>query len=277
MKYVPPAVLAEDLNIALAPFIGGQFAVYLSRTPSVNLGQLDLVDSANGVWTAANGASIKTGGADLQVVACTYLRSEVATVLTFNVKDENNLARTASATFAPPARAQNQSFDFERGYALDLVLDNAGPGIKIKQVVGIASVVGGYRNVSFLVFQLPEMADYYLVGCTNSKKFNSKARQPVGINCGLKTDAYVVPGMEEPGDLTIDTKFDGMHDKLARFNGRPCTALLVGIKGDTVTHDKMVFTQYHPVVEFDIPAEQGEAISNASKGKFVEPLFFVAP
>ena len=273
MKHVPSSILPEDLNIANNPFFGGEFAVYLSHTPDVCLGQLDLTDSSNGVFTAANGASIKSGGADLQIVATTYLKSRVDCVVTFNVLDETNTARTATATFSAPDRASNQSSNFERGYATDLVLS---AGLRIKSIVGLASIVGGSRNVSFGVYQLPEAAEYVMVGCTTSKKFSTKSRKSVGVNCGMKTDAFNKAGMEEPGELSIDSKFGGMHDKLVRFSGAPCTAMLIGIKDGQVTTDRLIFTQYRPVVSVDLPNEEGEAMENAASGKYVEPLFFVA-
>jgi hypothetical protein len=131
--------------------------------------------------------------------------------------------------------------------------------------------------VSFAIYQLPNAEDYALVGCTTQKKFNTKSRKPVGIDCGMESDAFVKRGKTGKGELTIDSKFGGIADRLTRFDGAKCTALLVGIKDGMVTTDQLVFTQFVPGVEIDLPDGDGEAVENAANGKFVEALFFVAP
>jgi hypothetical protein len=53
--------------------------------------------------------------------------------------------------------------------------------------------------------------------------------------------------------------------------------MLLGIKDGVVTTDRIVFVQYVPTVEVDLPDGDGEAVENAAAGKWVEALFFVAP
>lgn len=284
MKYLPSAVLSADLDIASEPFFGGEFKVLLTTKPAILVGEIDLMDSANGAFTAHAGLALPLNtngvtGADLQMVASTYLTSAVVCVVTLNVLDENLVARTATATFAPPSRETNQDTNMERGYAVDIQLvPGVGlTGVKISSVVSVAGIVGGYRNVSFLIFQLPEAAAYTLVGETTTKKFSTKARKGVGVNSGMKTDAFVKAGMEEPGELSIDCLFGGMSNRMAKFSGAKCTALLIGTKDGQVTTDQLVFTQYRPTVNIDAGTGESEAVSNAATGKFVEPLFFVAP
>jgi hypothetical protein len=275
MKYTPAAIGQDDLDVAQAPYFGGEFAVYLSDTPAVQVGQIELSASGSGTYTAAVGVTLPTDGVDLQLVATTRLRSPGGNcVVVLNVTDENNIARTATATFAPPARAANQTGNFPRGAAVDFTLSG---GTRIKTIVSLASVSNGEANVAFAVYQLPVAADWALVGCTTSKKFNTKARTPKGIDCGMETDAYVKRGKTQPGELSIDSKFGGVYDRLTRFSGSKCTAMLVGVKDGEVTCDRYVFTQYQPVCEVDLPDGDGEAMENAATGKFQEPLFFVAP
>lgn len=275
MKYTPSAVAADDLDIAEAPYLGGEFAVYLTRVPARLIGEVTMGISANGGTYVDNVATgIKTGGADLQLIATTELLSNVPCVVTFNVLDENLVARTASATFSTPTRAGSQDSNFERGIAADLTLSG---GTLIRTVVSLASILGGARAVAFALYQLPEASDYVLVGCTTAKKFNMKSRVPIGINCGMESDKFVKRGRTKPGDLTIDSKFGGMADRLVRFNGAKTTAMLLGIKDGAVTTDRLVFTQYTPTVDVDLPDGDGEAMENAATGKFVEHGFFVAP
>lgn len=277
MKYSPAAVNPDDLDIAEAPYLGGEFAVYLSNTPARLLGEVELSQSGSGTWTAKSGAAVVgAGGADLQMVAVTEIRSDEDVVITLNVVDEDDAATTAVATYTAAARAANQSSEFPRGVAADLVVAS-GATKKIKSITSLASVVGGDRNLRFAVYQLPEAAQYALVGCTTEKKFNVKSREPKGIDCGMETDAYVKRGKTKAGELTIDSKFGGMHDRLARFSGKKTTAMLVGIKDGVVLTDRMVFAQYIPGVEITLPDGDGEAMENAGTGKFVEHLFFTAP
>jgi hypothetical protein len=274
MKYAPTAIQAVDLDSAEAPYLGGEFSVYLSRVPATLLCQVDMTASGSGVFSANNGASIDTGrsSSDLQCVAHTELRSDVECVVTFTVTGGGG---TATATFAPAARSGNQTYSFQRGVAVDLV--PASTSTPITAITGVQSIVGGSPNVSFQVYQLPEAADYTLVGCTTDKKFNMKGRMPIGIDCGMEADAFVKRGRTNKGELSLASKFAGMHEKLVRFSGAKTTAMLVGIKDGVVTTDRMVFTQYTPTVDVNLPDGDGEATEDAATGKFVEHLFFVAP
>jgi hypothetical protein len=274
MKYLPSSIAQQDLDIAEAPYLGGEFAVYLSRKAAVRIGTIELTASGSGTYADEPATALPSAGADLQLVATTELRSEVPCVVVLNVTDETSQARTLTFTFATPARVGQQDSSFSRGYAVDGVLNG---GTKVKAVTGLASITGGDRNVGFSLFQLPEAADYVLVGCTTEKKFNTKSRKPVGIDCGMESDRFIKRGKTGKGELTIDSKFGGMVDRLSRFDGAKTTAMLVGLKDGVVTCDRLVFTQFSPGVEVSLPDGDGEAMENAATGKYAEHLFFVAP
>lgn len=275
MKYTPAAITPTDLDVAQAPYLGGEFAVYLSNTPAVLLGEVELTASGAGSYTAAQGVSLPTAGVDLQMNAYTEVRSEEDVVITFNVKDDQNVVTTATATFTAPSRAPNQSSHFPRHVAVDLVVAT-GEQRKIREVTSLASISGGDRNLRFQLYRLPEAAEFALIGCTTSKKFNTKSRTPVGIDCGMESDAFVKRGKTKKGELSIDSKFGGMMDRLARFDGKKVTAMLVGLKDGIVLTDRIVFTQYVPSVEIDLPDGDGEAMENAASGKYVDMLSFTA-
>jgi len=281
MKYQPSAIQQADLDTAEAPYLGGEFAVYLSRVPSYLTGTVTLTASgtgnsaANASWVPAASVTLPTAGCDLQMVATSELSSPNGTcVVVMNVLDELNVARTLTFNFSTPARVGSQDANFSRGYAVDGLLSG---GNFVSEIVSLASVSNGNRNVSFGIYQLPNAADYVLVGCTTQKKFNTKSRKPVGIDCGMESDAFVKRGKSGKGELTIDSKFGGMVDRLSRFDGAKTTAMLLGIKDGVITTDRLVFTQFVPGVDIDLPDGDGEAMENAAAGKFVEALFFVAP
>ena len=285
MKYLPAAIAASDIQIAKDPYLGGEFQVFLSDTPSVRLADISLTSSGNGTtsanasYTARAGVSVigvGGSGADLQMVTEERLTSAVACVVTLNVTDDLGATTTAVATFAPPTRADNQGYNFGRGYAVDLQV-TTGATRKIASITGIASVAGGSRGSKFAVYQLPELASYVLVGATTEKKFNTKSRQAVGIDVGMQADAAIKLGKTKKGELTIDSKFGSMCDGLQRFDGARCTALLVGLKDEVLTEQNLVFTGFIPSVELSAPEGDGEAMANAATGKFADHLFFVAP
>ena len=283
MKYLPTVVAQEDLDIAGAPYLGGEFAVMVATKPAVLLGKVEMSGSgtgagaaSNGLWTANQATAVVGAAADLQITCKEDLESPTAAVVTFNVVDDLGATATASATFAPPSRVADQSGQFAAGYAMDLTV-STGAARKVASITGLASITGGNRGMVFRVYQLPEAADYELVGETTSKKFNTKARQPVGIDSGMESDAFVKRGKTAKGDLTIDSKFGGMASRLSRYSGKKMTAMLVGLKDGVLTCDRLVFTQYVPIVGFDVPDGDGEAMENAATGKFVDHLFFVAP
>jgi hypothetical protein len=279
-KYAPSAIQQSDLDTAQAPYLGGEFAVYLSRTPSYDVGNVTLSSSgtgnaANATWTPNTAVTLPPGGTDLQMVATSALSSPSGP-LTVVLNVVNDLGNNATLTFIfqPPARAEDQSFDFSRGYATDGELS---AGNYTKTITGLQSVTNGDINVSLDIYQLPLLSSYTLVGCTTEKKFSTKSRKPVGIDCGMESDAFIKRGKSGKGELTIDSKFKGMHANLTRFDGAKCTALLVGIKDGVITTDQMVFTQFVPGVEIHMPDGDGEAMENAATGKYKEALFFVAP
>jgi hypothetical protein len=279
-KYAPSAIQQSDLDTAAAPYLGGEFAVYLSRTPAYDVGTVTLTASGTGnannaTWAPDVAVTLPADGTDLQMVATSALSSPSGplTVVLNVVNDLGNNA-TLTFTFEPPERAADQSWDFGRGYATDGQLS---AGNHTTTITGLQSVTNGNRNVRLDIYQLPALSSYVLVGCTTEKKFNTKSRKPVGIDCGMESDAFVKRGKSGKGELTLDSKFGGMADRLTRFDGAKCTALLVGIKDGVITTDQMVFTQFVPGVEINLPDGDGEAVENAATGKWVEALFFVAP
>lgn len=280
MKYTLGNIAQTDVDITEAPYLGGEFAVYLSRVPALNLGTVQLTQSGNGTsganaaFTAAVASAVKAGGADLQLVATSELRSPSGTcVVAFNVTSDSGMD-TLTFRFTTPSWVACQDTNFPRGYAVDGVLTT---GAKVMPgAITLKSITGGDRNVSFALYQLPEAADYTLVGCTTEKKFTTKARKPVGIDCGMESDAFVKRGKSGKGELTIDSKFGGILDRLSRFDGAKTTAMLIGIKDGVVTTERLVFTQYSPGVDVNLPDGESEAMENAASGKYVEMLAFTA-
>ncbi|HEX3800258.1 MAG TPA: hypothetical protein VH413_16300 [Verrucomicrobiae bacterium] len=124
MKYTLPAVQTADLDTIQSPYFGGEFAVYMTNVPGVRIGQVDLTATAQGTYTADPATTIQAAGSDLQMVAITPINSAAQTVVTLSGTDtsEPPVPITLTATFAPPARSLNQTFNFARSFAVDMVV-----------------------------------------------------------------------------------------------------------------------------------------------------------
>jgi hypothetical protein len=126
MKYLPGAIAAANLDTVNAPYLGGEWAVYMTQVQAILLGEIDLSAAGVGTWTPHNGAAMTAAGGDLQITPITPIASSAALQVTLTGLDTTTptaSAVTATATFAPPARSANQTFNFPRGYALDLTLN----------------------------------------------------------------------------------------------------------------------------------------------------------
>jgi len=268
--FLPSAIATADLGIVEAPYFGGEWAVFASHTLAKRIGDIEQSASGTGVYTNNAAVAISAGVRNLQIVATTYLRSGVATVVTLTTAGPATMA----ATFAPPTRAVDQSFHFQRGYAQDLIPATA---VDVTGMTALASIAGGDANCKFSIYELPDLTSFYQIGCTTDKNFNLKGRTAKGVDCGMETDAFIKRGKTKPAMLTISQKFKTFADGLARLDGGKVTALLVGLKDGQVTNERIVFVDWIPSLAGKLPDGEGEAMMDGEEGKYGEALIFVAP
>jgi hypothetical protein len=121
MKYLPSAITQAQLETANAAYFGGEFQVLMTQTQAQIIGEIDFSAAGVATYTANPGAVIKSGGANLQIVPITPINSDSALTVNLAGLDENTSAIALTASFAPPARAKNQTFNLGRGFATDLV------------------------------------------------------------------------------------------------------------------------------------------------------------
>jgi len=278
MFYTPATVGQADLDILKSPYLGGMWKVYFSHEPVIHLADLVMTGAAAATLTddGATALPATPTGAHIAVVAVTPILSDASVVITLACKDNTSPTPATMAgvgTFSPPSWVADQSFNFQTGYAVDLV--PATVDKTFTEVTSLTSITGGRAGVEFQLLQLPELADWILVGCTGDINFNDKSRAAKGIDCGLKADAYVVRGKTSPGNISIRSKLRGMADGLARFSGAKVSCMLEAKHDDQVLGDRLVFTQFTPTVTFDLPDGDGEAMVNV-EGKYVDLLMFVA-
>jgi hypothetical protein len=273
MKYTPTTVNQAELAVLDTPYLGGEFALYVSHKSAIHIASIAMSAAAVGALTDNAATALPAGGTDLQIVTNRPLRSAVNTVVTLAVAYDDDVVGTAVGTFAPPAWATNQSKNFQPGYGVDLVPGTADK--TFKTITGLTSIVGGEKNCGFDIWQLPAAADYTLIGCVKDVEWNDRVGKSVGIDCGLKSDAFVKSGKTLPGDLKLGQKIKGWADGLARIGGFLSTVMLVGIKDGQVTSDRVVFLNFRAAPKFMLPEGEGEATAEAD-GKFTDVLYFVA-
>jgi hypothetical protein len=140
-KYTPPAVVTADLDVADAPYLGGEFGVYMTDVAAVKIGECQLTAAGVGTYVSHLAASIKTGGADLQVVVAPgkKLTSSILPIVAFAGTDDADAAATCIAALVPPSRAKNQRYNFQAGWAADLTV-STGSTKKMKTITGMGAM-----------------------------------------------------------------------------------------------------------------------------------------
>jgi hypothetical protein len=269
--YVPDELTSAELDVAAAPYLGGEWALYVSRVAAILIAEIEITAVDTAVLTMAPGVGEPVGHA--QMMALAPFKSSSATSFTVFCDIDGALP----ASFAPPARAADQSFGFQRGYATDV--GNAGTiGSPMDLSVGPISVAveSDAVGAKFAIYMLPDLSTYKFIGCVRDLDFNTKSRQAKGVDCGMESDAFVKRGKTQPGEITVGDKLKGFAEGLARYDGSKCTLMAVGIKDGQVSCDRIVFTQFVPTTKHKLPEGDGEAVTDAI-GKYVESMFFVAP
>lgn len=277
MKYLPGALTSADLDILKNPYFGGEWAVFLTAKPAKLIASIAMTAAAAGTLTDNPATVITAGGKDLQVVVRNPITNPAAaTVITLACLDDSATPVTMNgvATFTPETWQNVASFNFQRGYARDLLPATANK--KYTAITALTSITGGAGGAAFEIYELPELADYYMIGCTDEIRFNTRASESKGVDCGMETDAFVKAGKSRPGELSISSKLKSFATGLARYAGQKTTAMLVGVKDGLLTGDRLVFTEHRVSNEINLPDGDGVAMET-SNGKFVELLMFVAP
>lgn len=126
MRFAIPTIADDDLDIANSAEIGAEVKTKISYSPVLLVGELLQGDdvpsseySADNTYKPPAG----TAGRDLQVICANGVRSDEEIILDFNVVFDGAGAPAglARAKFNPPAYAQNDTFNFNVGLAVDLI------------------------------------------------------------------------------------------------------------------------------------------------------------
>lgn len=271
----PTDISAADLQIALDPEIGGEIKVYASYDPWVIAGQLTQPEENSGVL-ALEATFDNNADRDFQVVVDrTGMRSDVELVISLNVRFADSTDGVAEATFAVPARSHNQKFSVGQGTAVDLIGTGDDSAKKVKQILGVASVVGGEAGNRFQIVAVPDEDKFFLIGCTDEAGLTLPLGASLAIACGLNASAHVKRGRGEPGQLTVTEKYvDYMHG-LGRLNGHFCTAKVEAYKDERVLTERIVVHKWKPMAS-PSAGEGDDTVTAQAQGNFQEFAVFTA-
>lgn len=273
--YAPGSLSAADKLLAQEPEIGAESIVKASYDP---LGLVyEIEQSAAGAASAnsISGAySLPTDGLELQCICANSVASPGSIVITFGVTDEDDTETTATATFAAPSFAADQSDYFPLGTGVDLV-PATGAAKKIKSVDSIDSITNGSTGNRFQVVALPALTSYFSVGCTRSKDITLPIPSTVPIPCGFNGSRFVKSGRSEPGNMSCEAAYSLFSDGLARLAGQKVTAIVETRRQDRVLVERLVLGGWRPVPQS--PKGDGDdETTTTAEGLFERFAFFSA-
>lgn len=176
---------------------------------------------------------------------------------------------TAVATFDPPATAQDASFNFPSGLAVDIVPTGDGNAARgIRSVTSIASVAGGHAGNKFFVVALPDASSYTEVMCATDKTIAVPVRKSIAIACRFNGARWVKGGRSEPPTAEFTGKYVGYGDGLPRVNGQRVTVKVESRKDDRILTERLILTGWRPTV--GIKKGDGDAEAEATANGMYE-------
>lgn len=275
MLYGPDVPTAAELDIAQAPLLGGEIAIYLTRVPCYRIGTFTLsaAGTVNALGYVDNGATALPAdpGTDLQLLAETGFDSAVAFNASISGTGVTNDPLAGIGRIAPAPWIADGSFGFQAGAATDII---TAAGEKYETgVITLGTITGGSRNARFSLWQLPAAADWKLVGCTDNPSYNPKTRKSKFIACGMNEGAFNKPGMRSVGSLSFESKLISNFDGLSRHAGMACSVMFVCLKEGQLTTDRVVFSRWVPEVRKGGGTGDGESTVTA-EGNYEELFEF---
>ncbi len=224
MLYKPAAVAANNRPVAQMPALAGHFELYISSEACEKVGNFEYTATATGTYEGLGGVDFSAVPTDLQVVVEGFLEAAapvVVNVIGTNASDE---ALTGTATFTPPAYARNQTPNFPKGAAVDVVTPGAA---KFKTVTNMTVNANGNAGSRLALWRLPVESSFSFVGCLDGFVPSVSPTTPVPVPCGMDGSRFVLPGRSEPNSLRITTSHFSLADGLARISGRNATVYAI--------------------------------------------------
>ncbi len=256
----------DDLSVANSPEIGGQSKVKLGYSEIGYIALISQEAPASGTYKGSTPAVDLGTGKDLVMVCDNGIKSPTdAVAITLSVVFDDDSSGTATATFAVPSFAKDQSKNLPIGLGVDVIPVGGGNLTKkIKTVNGITAFVGGVRGNRFQLLSLLEAAEYYDLGCARTKNETLPVPKSLPIPCGLKGSAFNVAGRSDAGQLELSALHFSYGDGLSRLNGHRGTVMVETYAEDRVLKERTVYAGYRPNPSTDRGDGDDEVIDKAT-------------
>jgi hypothetical protein len=252
MKLAIPTIADEDLEIANSAEIGAESLLLVAYDESLDVGEFRQ-EAVGTTWTPDRSyrPPSPTSGRDLAMICANGVRSSEEIVVVLGVHYDAagvSTAGTATARFNPPAGAQNDTFNFPLGLAVDIGVDGVGnTAKKIITVDTVNSVTGGDVGNRFQIVAFPE--GFVPVQCAQDKNPTLPTSRTIPIACGYNAARWIKKGRSEVPTLEASAKYTGAGDGLMRLNGHRCTAMIEVWKEDRLLTERMLFGNWRPTVQ----------------------------
>lgn len=178
-------------------------------------------DGDEGTLSQSFGYSYPAAGTHLIVMLDSAVESlDGNPVIQFNVTVAGGGSDTATATFALPSQAANQTKVFGKGTAVDLVPDTDATK-KITAITSLAGISYGAIGSLYRVLAVPAANDSAWVELKRIRSFNPglPSPSPVDIAHSFDSSFDVVQGREGLPSLSGSMVAAGNYDDARRYNG----------------------------------------------------------
>lgn len=239
MSLKPEALTPGQLKVAQKALLGYEQQLYVSHDNYLALGTMEIVAPNSGVYNADVAENLALASQPMELMAMLDTDAELGEALTITVQgtDEDNNPVECEGTFQPPSYAQDQTYGFPRGWAIELTADTTR---RVKAITNVAvSYGGGATHVKINIFGVPSLdfsanGSFRKIGMKVSMSPDPKVPMPTAVQDGRDKGAQIKSGAIEVGTLDITAKIPTGSDGLARVNGKRVTGWIREVKEDKV-------------------------------------------
>jgi hypothetical protein len=274
----PVALSAADEQVALKPETGVETRVYASLVEPVIMGTVS-VDSGATVTFTPSGRALAGGGEHLVLrVATSGENIPIANVDDVSVALDLNgggVVGTATLDLASYSdQRSTQMFRLTEGRSVDLT--DGVPTL----ITAVDGTVNSSANLpassEFTVMSLPDLDDFFEVGCAIQKSGGFAVSRSVNIPCGYNAQAFTKKARSAEESLSISYRYDNYEDGLAALNGGRCVIMLETKKDNVLVHSRTFYTGVYPNVSPPRENDDDEVVVATMESGYEKFLVFTA-
>lgn len=266
VNLTPGTVAAADYPVVQTPHLGGQKQAKLTTKPTRLLGTA--FATADGVlsYKFANLPEEDGGQPASPILALAIgggIRADGAVTINYG---------GLSGIFTPVGWSSLPGlFDFPVGRAVEMTGTYVAPVAS-----SVPTAAAAKQGSKFALIQVPLLADFVNVGCTNNSRVKLPTRMSKSIPCGMVANEWTTTGRSSIGELEITGLSHGPDDGLARFAGQKCTVMLETIQEDRVVAMREIISDWTCALEENNPDGDNESTLTA-RGEYSKLAILPAP